>query len=80
MVRHKPDAARGPRPRFGLWSSVLMGVGPSGNIAHGTDANQARSGPIGYTLFASGFFAVACYASVLRSRRRLERERSAETG
>src|SRR5689334_11175185 len=45
-VRHKSDYSRGTRPRIGDWSSVLIGDGPSGIIANGTDANQARSGPI----------------------------------
>ena len=76
-VRHKIDYQHNSRPRKGDWSSVLVNTTASGGIPDGTDEIQASRGPVGYTLFATGFFAVACYASVLRSRRRLGRERAA---
>jgi hypothetical protein len=77
QVRHKLKYLRSAStPHKGDWSSVLVNTSASASIPDGTDEIQARHGPIGYTIFAAGFFWVACYASVLRSRRRLERGRA----
>ena len=76
-LRYKIDERRSTSPpRKGDWSSVLVNTGASGSIPDGTDETEAGHRPIGYTIFATAFFWVACYASVLRSRRRLARERT----
>src|SRR5690349_12917445 len=72
-VRRKIDYTNIRRQK-GEWTSVLINVGEPGSVPEGADADEARSGPVGYTLLAFGMFAMGCYASLLRVRARRRRE------